>query len=96
MVGGQVVKIELVDNEGGGAVTHPGRSHEEIERRAYHLWEARGRPFGSPEVDWFEAERELSAVEPESVLSKVAREVGSALGSAIALLSDLNPMKSEP
>jgi hypothetical protein len=26
---------------------------------AYHLWELRGRPFGSPEVDWFEAVRVL-------------------------------------
>ena len=76
-------------------MTHPGCSRAEIERRAYHSWEARGRPFGSPEVDWFEAERELSAVEPENVLSKVAREVGSALGSAVALLRDLNPMKGE-
>jgi hypothetical protein len=37
----------------------------------------------------------LPAVEPESVLSKVAREVGSTLGGAVALLSDLNPMKGE-
>jgi hypothetical protein len=74
-------------------VTHPGCSHEEIELRAYHSWEARGRPFGSPEVDWFDAERELAAVEPESILSKLTRDVGSALGSAVALLSDLNPMK---
>jgi hypothetical protein len=76
-------------------VTHPGCSHEEIELRAYHSWEARGRPFGSPDVDWFNAEQELAAAEPEGVLSKVAREVGSALGSAVALLSDLNPMKGE-
>jgi hypothetical protein len=76
-------------------VTHPGCSHEEIERRAYHSWEARGCPIGSPEVDWFEAERELSAVEPESALSKAAREVGSALGRAVALLSDLTPTKGE-
>ena len=76
-------------------MNHPGYAHEEIELRAYHSWEARGRPFGSPEVDWFEAERELAAIEPASVLSQVAREVGSALGSAVALLSDLNPMKRE-
>jgi hypothetical protein len=44
-------------------------------------------------VDWFNAEQELAAIEPESVLSKVAREVGSALGSAVALLSDLTPAK---
>jgi hypothetical protein len=77
-------------------VTHPGSSHEVIELRAYQSWEARGRPFGSPEVDWFKAEQELAAIAPESVLSKVARDVGSALGNAVALLSDLNPMKGEP
>ena len=76
-------------------MTHPGYSHQEIELRAYHSWEARGRPFGSPEVDWFDAERELAAIEPEGLLSKVARDVGSALGSAVAMLSDLNPMKGE-
>ena len=31
----------------------------EIEKLAYRFWEERGRPFGSPEVDWFEAEREF-------------------------------------
>ena len=34
-------------------------SHEEIAVVAYHYWELRGRPFGSPEEDWFRAEREL-------------------------------------
>ena len=28
---------------------------------AYENWERRGRPFGSPEVDWFAAEKELAA-----------------------------------
>ena len=34
-------------------------THEQIELRAYYLWEQRGRPEGSPEVDWERAEREL-------------------------------------
>jgi len=34
-----------------------------IERRAYILWEARGCPIGTPEVDWLRAERELSESE---------------------------------
>jgi hypothetical protein len=46
-------------------------------------------------VDWYEAERELAGVEPEGVLVRVAREVGSALGTAVVLLSDLNPMKGQ-
>jgi hypothetical protein len=36
----------------------PGEDrHEFVARLAYKLWEGRGRPFGSPEVDWFAAER---------------------------------------
>jgi hypothetical protein len=31
--------------------------HEFVAKLAYQLWEARGRPLGSPEVDWFAAER---------------------------------------
>jgi len=31
--------------------------HELVAKLAYRLWEERGRPFGSPEVDWFAAER---------------------------------------
>jgi hypothetical protein len=33
--------------------------YEEIARLAYSLWEGRGRPDGSPEIDWLQAEREL-------------------------------------
>jgi len=31
--------------------------HEFVSKVAYKLWEERGRPLGSPEVDWFAAER---------------------------------------
>ncbi|PYT22286.1 MAG: hypothetical protein DMG58_30430 [Acidobacteria bacterium] len=34
-------------------------THEEIARLAYNFWEARGRPLGSPEEDWFAAEQDL-------------------------------------
>ena len=33
----------------------------EIAALAYSLWEARGRPEGTPEEDWFNAERALKA-----------------------------------
>lgn len=32
---------------------------EAIAIRAYELWELRGSPIGSAEIDWFEAEQEL-------------------------------------
>jgi hypothetical protein len=37
---------------------HP--SHHDIARLAYLYWEARGYEGGSPEEDWFRAERELA------------------------------------
>ena len=33
--------------------------HEDIAALARQLWEARGCPEGSPEIDWFEAVKEL-------------------------------------
>jgi hypothetical protein len=30
-----------------------------IAERAYFHWEARGHPWGSPDEDWFRAEREI-------------------------------------
>jgi Protein of unknown function (DUF2934) len=33
--------------------------HDEIAKLAYELWERRGRPLGSPEIDWYAAESAL-------------------------------------
>jgi len=35
--------------------------HEFVAKLAYKLWEERGRPLGSPEADWFAAERAVYA-----------------------------------
>jgi len=41
-------------------MTHSYESrHEFVQQLAYQHWEKRGRPFGSPEVDWFAAENAL-------------------------------------
>lgn len=34
-------------------------THDEIARVAYDLWQARGCPQGSPEIDWQQAEQQL-------------------------------------
>ena len=62
-------------------------SHEEIAFRAYHFWEERGRPWGTPETDWFKAQQELSSELP-GMLARAAREVGSVLGHAVVFLID--------
>ncbi len=35
--------------------------HQEIEALAYRLWQERGAPIGSPEIDWSRAEDELKS-----------------------------------
>jgi hypothetical protein len=49
--------------------------HEFVAKLAYKLWEERGRPFGSPEVDWFAAERALySALVDSGLVSRSAND----------------------
>jgi hypothetical protein len=62
-------------------------THEQIQLRAYELWEGRGRPWGTQETDWFRAEQELAGLRSE--LTQVAREIGALVGSAVALLTEL-------
>jgi hypothetical protein len=38
----------------------PEPTQEEIAKLAYQLWEERGAPIGSPEIDWARAEQALS------------------------------------
>jgi DUF2934 family protein len=44
-------------------VAHPKLSEtwvqKDIAKLAYALWQQRGCPYGTPEFDWFEAERTL-------------------------------------
>ncbi len=37
----------------------PDETHNRVAELAYGYWEARGRPFGSPEQDWFRAEHDF-------------------------------------
>ena len=48
-------------------------THEEIQTRAYQLWQERGAPWGTPETDWFSAEHELTA---DNSLAELARNLG--------------------
>jgi hypothetical protein len=60
----------------------PELVHHHIQRRAYELWEERGCPEGSPDEDWFVAERELAIrhedpLEEDPYLTTVAVAVSS-------------------
>lgn len=46
---------------GASRLTQPAISEEEIARRAYEIWESRGRPEGDGSQDWDAAVAELSS-----------------------------------
>jgi hypothetical protein len=43
--------------------------HDETAKLAYQLWERRGRPFGSLEIDWLAAENALRARDSQEQFS---------------------------
>jgi hypothetical protein len=73
-----------------GGFVNPDPMHQQIALRAYEYWQERGCPLGTSETDWFRAEQELT--QPESSLSRLAREVGSAIGTVVALHKSLLPL----
>ena len=68
--------------------------HEDVAILAFGLWQERGAPIGTPEIDWFVAEAKLAEAklkdtegQGEPTLSAVARIIGSALGSVAAIVT---------
>ena len=47
------------EEQGEVTMTNDRSRHEQTEELAYLLWQKRGSPMGSPEVDWYRAELEL-------------------------------------
>ena len=54
---------ELVRRTGSVEMTIVSPEPKQIEELAYQLWIERGRPIGSPQVDWLQAEEELRGVQ---------------------------------
>jgi poly-gamma-glutamate capsule biosynthesis protein CapA/YwtB (metallophosphatase superfamily) len=66
-----------------------------IAARAYDLWERRGRPEGSPEVDWVMAEQQIlgdanDPVQPKVTFDSLLQEIPDVVTSA----SDKGPTAS--
>ncbi len=47
------------DNLHSGSEPEHEEESNELESLAYEYWEERGSPFGSPDEDWYRAEKEL-------------------------------------
>ncbi len=63
--------------------------HDEVELLAFKFWMERGAPIGTPDVDWFLAEKELTGPteSADPVLLGIAKTIGTALGSVAALVN---------
>ena len=59
--------------------------HDEIAKLAYELWERRGRPLGSPEIDWHAAERALGVRDSQEQFSLLSVRLEPEEGSYRAL-----------
>jgi hypothetical protein len=70
---------------------NPDQDHHATQLRAYYLWQERGSPAGSSELDWMRAEQELanrsSDTTPKPAMVAVAEAVGSALGSIAGIVT---------
>ena len=78
--------------------TYPDR--KSIAELAYRLWEARGRPAGDAERDWFEAEQQLcrQAVTPASsskAIDESSKESFPASDPPGSRLPDVPPANAE-
>lgn len=47
------------NNASNSSPTFLESRHEFVAKLAYQNWEGRGRPLGSPDIDWFAAEQAL-------------------------------------
>lgn len=54
-----MVKKQKGKNKKCQAYQYSAMDIEEIKKRAYFIWESKGKPADSYMEDWFEAEREL-------------------------------------
>jgi len=75
-------KSTSTDQAATRAVVTPEPDSSSSAALAYELWQARGCPEGSPEIDWLRAKEELSgeSVKTESPSTKrplFARQVGA-------------------
>ena len=48
---------------------NPPPTHEQITRRAFQIWQEKGRPIGTEQQDWAAAERELQREREHAVLN---------------------------
>jgi hypothetical protein len=65
-------------------LTHDRRTlYEQVSDLAYRLWDARGRPLGSPQVDWFLAERLVNEYRQDSPFDEFLQQAITALNSPV-------------
>jgi len=69
-------QTEPLKNWRASVMDHHSVAIRRVENLAYQYWEARGRPIGSPEEDWFRAEHTLHSEIPALSLQEFAFAMG--------------------
>jgi hypothetical protein len=59
-------RLEKTNEEPGSTLQEGEQRYQEIQKLAYELWEKRGSPAGTPDVDWHEAEQLLAVPEAKT------------------------------
>jgi hypothetical protein len=59
----QAAKMTPTPDQVETEAEEPRSREEQVAILAYHLWQERGCPDGSPELDWFQAEEQLQETE---------------------------------
>jgi len=76
------------------------QTQEQIARRAYEIWERRGRPFGYERENWLAAEKELSqeakAVEQSEAAPRAAKETIPEKESVPSAAKRMSPRTNAP
>jgi hypothetical protein len=79
LVAGSILKDAMSFRKNPGK--HQRAPQEQVSDLAYHLWEARGRPLGSPEVDWLLAESLVKEYRQASPFDEFLWKATNALNS---------------
>jgi hypothetical protein len=72
--------------------TDPHLDENALKSRAFELWQSRGCPLGSPEIDWYEAQQGLAALLDDRAHPEAIEQRTESSGEPESTSSELSPL----